>query len=204
MFYYSKKSRERIIHSGMCGHIANCDIRDIGYFETLTEAYEQGYRLCRSCSILSKQYKCEEEKLYSYCMGNAMTFYKTDRYINIVTPYSKWRVSITNSGNGLCLYHKNEYKKKNETPSMIDGYHHQKFEAKSIVGCMEYITEHDYFRMTNPLVIKNSKKKAPAIKGTKRYRKEAKRAEKKARKKAIYNVLTIIDSFAVNASQPCA
>jgi len=66
----------------------------------------------------------------------------------------------------------------------------------TLLGYLEYIVEHDYFRMLNP-IHPAPKKKEPPRKGTKRYRKQQKRAKKQALRESIRNVLNLIDTIRV-------
>ena len=50
MYYYSKRSRSKIVHQSTCQHIQNVSVEDVGSFENLEDAYAAGYRLCRHCS----------------------------------------------------------------------------------------------------------------------------------------------------------
>lgn len=195
MFYYSKKSNSKIIHNGICFHLSDCDISDIGRFETLKEAYENGYRLCKDCSPLYKAYKSEEEKLYEYCQSNALTSYISDRFVKVISPYSSWKIVVSDSGNRLCLYHKNECRRCGDEQSEIKWYHYQKKYADTILKFLKYITDHDYYRMKNPVYTSHTKPKAPPLKGTRRYRNEEKRNERIRRKQEIYRVLSIIENL---------
>lgn len=64
---------------------------------------------------------------------------------------------------------------------------------------LDYIVEHDYYRMLNPIY--PVQHKAPPVKGTKRYRKQLKQQKEKARKDAVRNVLTLIDSLSAPQSK---
>lgn len=54
MYYYSKRSRSKIVHQSTCQHIQNVSVEDVGSFENLEDAYAAGYRLCRHCSPIAK------------------------------------------------------------------------------------------------------------------------------------------------------
>ena len=66
MFYYNKKSSWKVIHTKECFRICNQDINDIGWFETLDEAYEKGYRLCRHCSILRNEFNEQSKEIIDF------------------------------------------------------------------------------------------------------------------------------------------
>lgn len=70
----------------------------------------------------------------------------------------------------------------------------------TISGYLEYISDHDLYRNMHPLYPVQSKKNSPPpMKGTKRYRKEQKRAAKKARRQSIAHVLTLIENLDTQA-----
>ena len=59
MFYYSKRSHRRIVHTHACFLVRGFDSEAIGTFETLPEALDAGYRLCRRCNPILRQYQKE-------------------------------------------------------------------------------------------------------------------------------------------------
>ena len=80
------------------------------------------------------------------------------------------------------------------------GYHLQRVSQNTISGYLEYISDHDLYRNMHPLYPVQSKKNSPPpMKGTKRYRKEQKRAAKKARRQSIAHVLTLIENLDTQA-----
>jgi len=64
---------------------------------------------------------------------------------------------------------------------------------------LEYINEHEYYRMLNPLHIVT--KKEPPKKGTRRYKGQQKAIARKERKRQIWNVINLIDSLSIGT--PC-
>lgn len=74
------------------------------------------------------------------------------------------------------------------------------YSQNTISGYLEYISDHDLYRNMHPLYPVQSKKNSPPpMKGTKRYRKEQKRAAKKARRQSIAHVLTLIENLDTQA-----
>ena len=74
------------------------------------------------------------------------------------------------------------------------GYHDQHVNYATLQEYLGYIIDHDYYRMMHPLYPAPQPKPAP-VKGTKRYRKAQAREKRKAKKAAVWNVLSIIDSL---------
>lgn len=205
MYYYSKKSRKKIIHTGDCFHIHNSDINNIGCFETLSEAHEKGYRLCKHCSPLRKHYRKESNEIVEFCRRNGLSIQLGNRCIAVTSPRSRWKIAIDNQKK-IALYHQNTFKTSKDHLSEIKGYHRQKDVLKnSVVAYLHYIVKHDYYRMQNPVYMPESKKETPPPKkGTKRYKRDQQRIEKYERKQAIKNVLKLIDSLNISPAETSA
>lgn len=75
MYYYSKRSRSKIVHQSTCQHIQNVSVEDVGSFENLEDAYAAGYRLCRHCSPIAKLYRKESDVLQGYCQSHAASVF---------------------------------------------------------------------------------------------------------------------------------
>ena len=99
------------------------------------------------------------------------------------------------------LYHKNTEFRASDAASAIRGYHNQHIRFQSLLQHFTYITSHDAYRMHHPgapraaLTKKPPKQKEPPRKGTKRWHKEQTRRRAAERKRAIRNVLALIDSL---------
>ncbi|MBQ2730141.1 MAG: hypothetical protein IJF69_05150 [Clostridia bacterium] len=202
MYYYCKNSSKKIIHSIDCFHVQHTEIDNIGWFETLTEAYEQGYRLCNNCSPLVKHYKREDNEITEFCRKNGLAVHFGNKCISICSPRSQWKIALDKK-NKIVLYHKNDFTTDKDHLSEISGYHLQDDARRnSIVDYLQYIVDHDYFRMLNPAYIPQKKKDSPPPrKGTKRYKSAQRRIEKYERKKAIKNVINLIESLSIPSQQ---
>ena len=107
MFYYSKRSHRRIVHTQACFLVRGFAPETIGTFETLSEALDAGYRLCRRCNPILRQYRKEQMAILDYCRENGLSFHLNDRYLSIISPISQWRVTVSPSGTTM-LYHKTQ------------------------------------------------------------------------------------------------
>ena len=200
MFYYSKRSHRRIVHTQACFLVRGFDPEAIGTFETLPEALDAGYRLCRRCNPILRQYRKEQMAILDYCRENGMSFHLNDRYLSIISPISQWRVTVSPSGTTM-LYHKNTEFRASDAASAIRGYHNQHIRFQSLLQYFTYITSHDAYRMHHPgapraaITKKPPKQKEPPRKGTKRWHKEQTRRRAAERRRAIRNVLALIDSL---------
>lgn len=203
MYYYNKQSKVKVIHTDKCFHISVERHKDVGHFETLREAYEQGYRLCKHCNLMHRQYKKECDEILEMSSKHGLSVYSGNRYISITSLASKWKLTL-DKDQKLVLYHKNEFETPNDSLSQVLGYHFQgDVKQSSIVSYLNYIIEHDYFRMMHPVIKPKKKKESPPPrKGTRRYKSAQRRNEKNQRKQAIKNVLDLIDSLRVPSCAP--
>jgi hypothetical protein len=147
---------------------------------------------------MDKQYQKECEEILEICTNKGLSVYSGKRYIAITSISSQWKIAL-DKNNEMVLYHKNDFETPNDCMSPILGYHLQgDVKHNSIVSYLNYIIDHDYFRMLNP-VVAPKKNIAPPLpkKGTNRYRKEQKKNAKLQKKIAIKNVLNLIDSLSV-------
>ena len=202
MFYYSKRSHRKIVHTKSCFLVRGFDPEAIGTFETLPEALDAGYRLCRRCNPILRQYQKEQTAILDYCRENGMSFRLNDRYLSIISPISRWRVTVGPSGTTM-LYHKNTELRASDAASAIRGYHNQHIRFRSLPEYFSYITSHDAFRMHHPEAPRAALAQKPPRKGTKRWHKEQTRRRAAERKRAIRNLLALIDSLDANyAARP--
>ena len=68
MYYYSKTSKSRIIHSEECRYHLSINPEHLGTFQTLAEAHAAGYRMCKVCNPLVALFRAEEESMIEFRM----------------------------------------------------------------------------------------------------------------------------------------
>lgn len=194
MYYFCRKSRSKVVHSQACAHIRKLCREEIGIFTTLEAVKAAGYRLCRHCNPLAKLYRREHKALQHYCRSHTAVIAFRDSFISVSTPISNWQIIVSGNGRELLLYHKNNVGTKAAGP--VPGYHLQMISRDSIMGYLEYISEHDIYRNMHPNRFAFSKKNSPPpLKGTKRYRKEQKKAAKRAKWQSVNYVNSLLDSL---------
>ena len=93
----------------------------------------------------------------------------------------------------IVLYHKNDFTTDKDHLSEISGYHLQgDVRRNSIVAYLQYIVDHDYYRMLNPVYIPKKKKESPpprkALKDTKALSAESKTTNTREQLK-MYSIL---------------
>ena len=192
MYYYSKNSRSKIIHAEDCRYHLAIEEEHLGTFQTLAEAHAAGYRLCKVCNPLVGLFHAEEEALMEICRQMGLSVSLRRNFISISSPWSSWRILADDNCNHTKLYHHNDFESKQS--GSVAGYHDQHVNYATLQEYLNYIIDHDYYRMMHPLC-PALQPKSPPLKGTKRYRKARAREKRQAKKAAIWNVLSIIDSL---------
>ena len=198
MYYYSKKSSRKIVHTESCAYKNHLAPEDIGTFDTLQQAYEKGYRLCKICHPVKKQYRKEETEILDYCRRHGMICSSCKKGIHVSSTISTWIITATDNGKTE-LYHRNTKKLAKDGMSIIPGYHQQYKSFDSIIDYLAYIEDHDFYRQIHPEVMpRKAKVKAPPKKGTRRYRNQMKKQKRVQRSQAISSVLLLINSLDSN------
>ena len=195
MFYYSNESKAKVVHYEGCYHLNNIKKKNMMSFESVKDVRKNEYRICSCCSPIMEQLKKEHTELENFCQENGLAYFVNKGNLHIRTHYSKWKVLISNNKDVLELHHKNSFEKEHD--NSVPGYHRQNYVSDSIIGYMEYITNHEYYRMYNPVPVFT--KKEPPKKGTKRWNKQQKVIKKKERRHEIQNVMNLIDSLSASA-----
>ena len=191
MFYYSVNSKEKVVHYEGCHHVKNIKKENLKSFDGIKDVRNSKYRICSCCSPITVHLKKEQEALEKYCLENGLLYILHKGNLYIRTYRSEWKILASDDKNVLELHHENSFKKEHD--NSVKGYHKQNFTSDSVLGYFEYISNHDYYRMLNPLHI--SAPKEPPKKGTKRYRNQQKLLAKRKRKRKIWNVINLIDSL---------
>ena len=193
MYFYSKAVRKKIIHTEQCRYCGSITPTQLGSFSTIAEAYAAGFRLCKTCSPLASFFHSDESKAMEICIEKGLAVHLGKKYITITSPRSQWRIVADDNRNGTKLYHRNGLERRNES-DFIPGYHDQGVCYKTLPEYLDYIVDHDSYRMKNPLY-PNSHQKTPPVKGTKRYRKAIAKEKRKEKRMAVTNVLCLIDEL---------
>lgn len=147
MVFYSKKSNEKVFHLPHC-KIAHRIRKEYKLkFDDPTTARQAGYRQCNCCSPVGMRLRKEQKAVDQFCQENGVSYRLEDGQLHIRTPRSKWRIIVSGKANKLFLYHRNSYQKQEKIPSIVPGYHSQAIRHKTIVDYMDYIVQHDAYRL---------------------------------------------------------
>jgi len=145
--FYSKKSNEKVFHLSHC-NIARRIRKDYKLkFDDPETARQAGYRQCNCCSLVGMRLRREQKAVDQFCQENGVSYRLEDGQLHVCTPRSKWRIIVSGKANKLFLYHKNSFQKHEKIPSIIPGYHSQAIRCKTIVEYLDYIVQHDAFRL---------------------------------------------------------
>ena len=164
MFYYSVNSKERVVHYEGCRHLKNIKKENLKSFNSIKDVRNSEYRICSCCSPITVHLKKEQEKLEKYCLENGLLYVLHKENLYIRTHRSEWKVLASDDKNVLELHHKNSFKKEHD--NSVYGFHKQNFTSDSVLGYLEYISNHDYYRMLNPLYIsvqKNHQRRVQSV-----------------------------------------
>lgn len=190
MVYYSANSKEKVFHLPHCTFVRSIKADNRKSFATPEDARQNHYRQCNCCSPVGQRLRKERRTVEFFCQNHGASCYFRDGTLTVTTPRSKWKIIAVGNTNKLSLYHRNT--RGIEDPyTPIPKYHHQKVHKDSIVEYLDYIVEHDYFRMRHPLQPIPVKKEKPR-KGTKRWRAQQKKEKKIAKKNAVKNVYALL------------
>lgn len=195
MLYYSIDSKEKVVHYKSCHHFKNIKKENLRSFGSIKDVRNSDYRICSCCSPVISHLKQEHEKLEKFCLENGLFYALHKGNLFVSSHSSRWKVLASDNRNVLELHHENSF--KNDYSDSVKGYHKQKFTSDSVLGYFDYIINHDYYRMLNPL--NTSIPKKPPKKGTKRYKNQQKYLAMKERKRKIWNVVNLIDSLSAGS-----
>lgn len=199
MYVYSKRNHRKIIHTQYCRYIQNRSKDDLGYFYNKYDAFSKGFRLCKYCSRIGKLYMKQQKAVTEFCAEKNYSISLDNDVLNIITPFSKWKTTFSKNGNKLKLYHRNSIYSLNNNKKHISDYHQQCFFNADLLIVLDYIYNHDKYRLNHPYesnIIKTTKKKIRPGQRSKRRNAALRKYEKKKRKKKLVKlVYTIMDKL---------
>lgn len=152
MGYVYGDSGNKIIHTSNCRYAGMIKNKK-NYFSTLEAAREAGYVQCKYCSHIRKYMNSERKELAEFCKSNGLyyEFNRKDGALDVISHTGRWKVIVNGQKHFIWLYHKNQRREKER--SLVPGYHSQKIRSSTLMGYMQYIVEHDQYRIENPLYV---------------------------------------------------
>ncbi len=201
MYVASITSKQKIFHTADCSHAKSIKEDHRIYFQTAEEAIQKGYRRCQDCCEIGSYYKKERNEILSYCFQNGISagINREDGFLDVVTPYSSWKIIVNGRKHGRYLYHRNTI--ETESPgALLPGYHPQHVLRNTLIGYLRYIVEHDSYRRSHPLLIQKPKKdwrECHYRKGSKKYKNQQNRLKRMERRESIKRVDELLQSLEV-------
>lgn len=191
MFFYSIKSRSKVLHLENCHHLKRIKKANVKTITSSVDGINKGFKICKCCSPLTKDYRKNKDEILNYAYNNGICCNLHNGYMYVQTCYDEWMILASGRNNRMDLHHKNKFVAENT--ETVRGYHNQHFGGCSVMEFLQYISNHEWFRTLYPLQIR--KEKQPPQKGTKRWHSQQKMNRKKERINRINNVLSLIDSL---------
>ena len=191
MVLYSSQSN--VYHLPQCTIVARIKQDNLHAFESSAHAERSGYRFCSCCSPVRKQLQRERHILRPLCDQHRIKIRLCDGQLTITSPMDRWKIVASDKNSGLLLYHRN-IRDPNNTETPVPKHHLQNVCRDTIGGYIDYIIEHDYYRMRSPLPPpQKPPRKSP--KGSRRWKNQQKREKKLAKKQAVEAVYALLDSL---------
>lgn len=195
MYFASKSHGEKIYHDQFCTYVYRMKKCNRIPFYTIEDAKAKGYRACNCCSFMGKKYREELKSISAFAKNNHMKIWLDDNVVYVETRIATWKISSPGKSKKLHLYHANTENFrfcKKEKGHVVRSYHSQKDAAsKTIIGYLKYIKGHDIWRES----VADDYKKMP--KHTKNQKRRYEEAKQKAHKRAVGNVLNMIEAMRV-------
>ena len=209
MLVYSCISPRKIVHLPHCPMIQQIAKQNRRQFDSLDQAHQNGFRLCKCCPSAARKFNKERRGIKAFCNRTGMTVFLAEGEIHIVSEKDTWRIIAPNGKHKkLVLYHRSAIRRKGETNlGPVPGFHIQAFRSPTILGYLQYIEEHDNYRRDNPMIsikdfqtweTKKGKKKDgnyTRIKGTKKYRDAQNALKNREHWMKVNRVYAIIDEI---------
>nr|MCR5650785.1 hypothetical protein [Lachnospiraceae bacterium] len=109
MYITSVRSADKLVHNANCRFARMIAAHNIVRFHTADEAYASGRCACRYCAAVLKKVPSELSDLRNICEANniCISFDPADGTLDIVTPYSEWKLRAMENRSFLWLYHRN-------------------------------------------------------------------------------------------------
>ena len=194
MFFYSTKTKKKVLHLKSCYHTRAIKEENIATVSSVAESRRMGIKatMCNCCSALRKDYSKNRSEILNFAYSNGMCCNMDKGFVHIDSVFAKWVIIPQSNGYSYELHHQSTY--KSIPNNSLPGYHYQRIGGKSIKELLEYITKHDKYKKINPVTLKPEK--SPPRKGTRRWMSRQRRIKKQERKQQIRNVLDLIDGLA--------
>lgn len=117
-----------------------------------TSLYYNGFKACKECSLLLREYEKDKAILRSYALEHGLRVDIRGEVIYIDSFLSSWKIIYNQYVLGACpmiLYHENTqsyYMMKKNKGNIIKSYHQQDCRYKTLLEYYQYIAHHDAYK----------------------------------------------------------
>ena len=181
-------------HYGSCSYAKRIKDKNLISYTNRDLIPDDGRFFCKCCSLFCRNRSRVDFKDISGNNKKVICRYDKDNdVLEVITPYSAWKIVPDIKGKRLLLYHANSSGGIGIQNTFLSGYHKQKTRSDTVSGYLEYIRKHDEYRSTNPVGIRKnmdssgSRKKKNANKIIKRHNRE----------QSVKNVISLLNSLSV-------
>ena len=194
MYIYSKNSQ--IFHNELCGCVKRISPQNRQTTGVANPASELGLMHCKCCAPIVRQMIKEKDVLVPYAAKNGLSYFyqRGDNTMVIMTPHGSWKIIAAGKAHALILFHEN-VRPGDWKNDQFPGYHQQHVRKASLLEYFEYVVDHDAYRRIHPVYQKVQT--VPPRKGTKRYRKEQKKAARIRRYEEILRVDKLLQELSM-------
>gem|GEM_PF-3877008 len=198
MFVYSKNSRGKVFHNQQCPYARRISFAKLRKAHTQEQALDEGYMRCKCCGCIEDQYRIEKEGIDSLCRTHYLRVEFVGGEMYVISRVSVWKIVML-SKRKIKLLHQNGYNRRkpagSRTPLSKMLFHEQHEYAKSVARLIEYISQHDGWRVEE----RQARQPVNSYHGhhTKQQKKDRAKGKKQKRRRHIRGVLDTIDHLAV-------
>ena len=92
MFYYSTKTKKRVLHLKNCHHIKAIKKENVATVSSVVEAQKKGIgtTVCKCCSALRKDYSRNLNEILNFAYSNGMCCHMDEGLMRIESSFAKW------------------------------------------------------------------------------------------------------------------
>ena len=199
MYIRSKEARK--IHKDNCPYCKKISAKNRLQYEHTDDAINDGCVFCQYCSPIVERLNNKKEHLKEVARRLKLKCKVKDGILIVDDGLSKWKLYYSSRRRNILVYHQNHstmYSKRDTSP--VDGYHRQKVLTTSIENTLEYIHDHFHtYLMNNKLPEKIQNRAKDIFYEKKRKYKRNDKSHKKekyiAKRKAVCNVLSLIEGL---------
>jgi hypothetical protein len=199
MYIRSKASKKA--HKDNCRYCQKIFEENKKQYECTDDAIDDGCVFCQYCSPIVERLNKKKAHIEEAAHKLKLKYKLKNGILMVDDGLSKWNLYYSTRKRKILLYHQNHSVKDSEKEtSPVTGYHRQKVLPTSIEATFEYISDHFQNYLTSSKLPENVQNRAKDIfyekkRKYKRNDKSRKKEKHNEKRKAIWNVLTLIEGL---------